>query len=133
MYQSLSTDKTLATSATSPQHGQDRGSASKRPVGFCVHAAERFKIQTTVHTWNVYAGLNAKCMTTTRFNDPFLSLSVTMDDKWCCYWPQKGGHVLQDADGHGNSLTSTSAPACVDNIMAWIAPSEPKILLVVSH
>ena len=68
-------------------------------------------------------------MTTTRFSDPFFDFAITRDDKWCCYWPRKGGWVLQDADGYGNSL-GTAPPASSETCMAWIAPSEPKVLLL---
>ena len=64
-------------------------------------------IETIVHTWE--AGETLQCIKTTRFQEPFFDFEITGEGKWCCKWPQKGGYVIQNADGFGNSLQHRSA------------------------
>ena len=61
-------------------------------------------ISTQVHEWR--AGTQLQCTKTVTFEDPcFVFTTVGAEEKWCCLWPKKKGYVVQDADGHGNSLT----------------------------
>ena len=125
----LDRGKTKVSTAVNANHGVPimiRLSAKGFDIVYMKRAGTT--ITTAVHSWELAETL--QCVATTRFKDPFFAFEITPDGKWCCLWPSKGGFVIQNADGHGNSLTSTSPPCCFENATAWIAPAEKNILLM---
>ena len=71
-----------------------------------------------------------KCIKTLTFEDPFFEFStVGKQERWCCHWPKRGGFVVQNADGHGNSITCRYPPVAVGDFIVYSTDQDRKRII----
>lgn len=84
-------------------------------------------VTTQVHQWDTG---KMQCTRIVTFDDPcFAFTTVGPDERWCCEWPRKKGYVVQDADGHGNSLTCSFPPLSYDGTIVYSTPQDRERLI----